>query len=79
MASMAIRPGTPPATAATVEEEVARLHRQHYRSLVRLADPERAPAYLRSVALNRARTDGSCDGFFMSMERLCQVIERPGG
>lgn len=85
MASMAIRPGTPPALAASVEEEVARLHRRHYRSLVRLAalllddvgsseevvqdafvkvqlgwgrlaDPERAPAYLRSVVLNGARS-----------------------
>ena len=85
MASMAIRPGTPPALATTVEGEIARLHRQHYRSLVRLAalllddvgsseevvqdafvrmqlgwdrlaDPERAPAYLRSVVLNGARS-----------------------
>ena len=85
MASMAIRPGTPTAVAASVDEEVARLHRQHYRSLVRLAalllddvgsseevvqdafvkmqlgwgrlaDPERAPAYLRSVVLNGARS-----------------------
>lgn len=85
MASMAIRRGTPPAVAASVEDEVARLHRQHYRSLVRLAalllddlgsseevvqdafvkmqlgwgrlaDPARAPAYLRSVVLNGARS-----------------------
>ena len=85
MASMAIHPNSPPALAASVEEEVARLHRQHYRSLVRLAalllddvgsseevvqdafvkmqlgwgrlaDSERAPAYLRSVVLNGARS-----------------------
>ena len=85
MSSMAIRPGIPPAPAATVEEQVARLHRQHYRPLVRLAalllddvgsseevvqdafvkmqlgwdrlaDPECAPAYLRSVVLNGARS-----------------------
>ena len=32
-----------------------------------------------TVASVEYRTDGSCDAFFMSMERGCEVIERPGG
>ena len=85
MASMAFRRGAVPVVGEAVEEAVAQLHRNHYRSLVRLAalllddlgaseevvqdafvkvqigwgrlaDPERAPAYLRSAVLNGARS-----------------------
>jgi len=85
MAAMAFRRSTPTVAATPVQEAVALLHRDHYRSLVRLAalllddvgtseevvqdafvkmqlgwgrlaDPERAPAYLRSAVLNGARS-----------------------
>jgi RNA polymerase sigma-70 factor (sigma-E family) len=85
MAAMAFRRSTPTVAATPVQEAVAQLHRDHYRSLVRLAalllddvgtseevvqdafvkmqlgwgrlaDPERAPAYLRSAVLNGARS-----------------------
>jgi RNA polymerase sigma-70 factor (sigma-E family) len=85
MTSMAFRKSATTTVAAPVEEALARLHRDHYRSLVRLAalllddvgsseevvqdafvkvhlgwgrlaDPERAPAYLRSAVLNGARS-----------------------
>jgi RNA polymerase sigma-70 factor (sigma-E family) len=85
MASMAFRRSTARAVVAPAEEALAQLHRDHYRSLVRLAalllddvgaseevvqdafvrmhlgwgrlaDPERAPAYLRSAVLNGARS-----------------------
>lgn len=32
-----------------------------------------------TVASVEYRTGGSCEDFFMAMERLCEVIERPGG
>ncbi|MDQ3462055.1 MAG: SigE family RNA polymerase sigma factor [Actinomycetota bacterium] len=82
---MAFRRSTPTVAATPVQEALALLHRDHYRSLVRLAalllddvgasegvvqdafvkvqlgwgrlaDPERAPAYLRSAVLNGARS-----------------------
>ncbi|HEV2071560.1 MAG TPA: SigE family RNA polymerase sigma factor [Acidimicrobiales bacterium] len=85
MAAMAFRRGTTTVDTEPVGEAVAQLHRDHYRSLVRLAalllddvgsseevvqdafvkmqlgwgrlaDQERAPAYLRSVVLNGARS-----------------------
>ncbi len=85
MASMTIRRSATTGGSRSADEAVAQLHREHYRSLVRLAalllddvgsseevvqdafvkvhlgwgrlaDPQRAPAYLRSAVLNGARS-----------------------